>query len=235
VLIQNLNIQIFLHNTLAEFKKVAKKYGNTAHKLNKVVPTANEYDTQFALMIEVEDTGIGISEEMMTKLFTPFKQAQRHAGGTGLGLFSLAKRIEALDGKFGVRHRKDGKQGSVFWFSIPYRPDELQVKLYADSTFSTSFECDMKISVLENSDNNYDNNNNSYNNNNNSNDNNYINDNLKSKSIELATDIRKFDVLVVDDSLSVLKITAALLKRNGFNVEQAENGVEGLEKILFRK
>eukprot|EP01033_Poteriospumella_lacustris_P021979 gene21979-16429_t len=50
------------------------------------------------LMFEVIDTGIGISEEAMKTLFNPFKQTQRLAGGTGLGLYSLAKRIEALKG-----------------------------------------------------------------------------------------------------------------------------------------
>jgi hypothetical protein len=38
-------------------------------------------------------------------------QAQRFAGGTGLGLYSLAKRIDALGGKYGVRDRDDGQSG----------------------------------------------------------------------------------------------------------------------------
>ena len=45
--------------------------------------------------------------------------------GTGLGLFSLAKRVEALGGHYGVRNRPDGVQGSIFWFAIPYKPDEM--------------------------------------------------------------------------------------------------------------
>lgn len=45
------------------------------------------------------------------------------AGGTGIGLFSLSKRIEALGGSFGVGGRKDGHQGSIFWFAVPYRQD----------------------------------------------------------------------------------------------------------------
>lgn len=59
----------------------------------------------------------------MQALFSPFKQTQRLAGGTGLGLYSLAKRLEALNGRYGVAKRRDGRQGSLFWFSIPYRPD----------------------------------------------------------------------------------------------------------------
>ena len=75
------------------------------------------------IRIEIEDSGIGISEDMMSNLFNPFKQAQRLAGGTGLGLYSLAKRIEALGGDYGVNRRSDGQSGSLFWFTIPYRPD----------------------------------------------------------------------------------------------------------------
>jgi CheY-like chemotaxis protein/signal transduction histidine kinase len=75
------------------------------------------------LLFEIEDTGIGMSEEAMQSLFSPFSQAQRLAGGTGLGLYSLSKRIDAVGGYYGVKKRKDGKEGSLFWFSIPYRPD----------------------------------------------------------------------------------------------------------------
>ena len=81
------------------------------------------------LRVEVQDTGIGLSDEAMQGLFNPFKQAQRLAGGTGLGLFSLAKRVEALHGQYGVSRRPDGTQGSLFWFTIPYRPDEMSAKL----------------------------------------------------------------------------------------------------------
>jgi signal transduction histidine kinase/DNA-binding response OmpR family regulator len=75
------------------------------------------------IVFEIEDTGIGMEEETMKTLFSPFKQAQRLAGGTGLGLYSLSKRVEALEGKYGVSRRRDDREGSLFWFSIPYRPD----------------------------------------------------------------------------------------------------------------
>jgi CheY-like chemotaxis protein len=80
------------------------------------------------LLFEVEDTGIGMSEQAMRSLFSPFQQTQSLAGGTGLGLYSLSKRIEALHGKCGVQKRRDMKQGSLFWFTIPYRPDESTAK-----------------------------------------------------------------------------------------------------------
>jgi signal transduction histidine kinase len=55
--------------------------------------------TKRMILVTVEDSGIGISEEARKDLFQPFKQAQRMAGGTGLGLFSLLKRVEALNGE----------------------------------------------------------------------------------------------------------------------------------------
>eukprot|EP00981_Chlorochromonas_danica_P008450 scaffold2193_cov179-Ochromonas_danica.AAC.29 len=91
----------------------------------------------FKVRVEVADEGIGLSEDAMAHLFQPFKQAQRLAGGTGLGLFSLSKRMEALNGSCGVQKRPDGKQGCVFWFAFPYRPDETQLD---DGTITSSYK-----------------------------------------------------------------------------------------------
>ena len=74
------------------------------------------------LRFEVLDSGVGMSDEAMEDLFNPFKQAERLAGGAGLGLFSLAKRVEAMHGQYGVTRRPDGEQGLLFWFTIPYHP-----------------------------------------------------------------------------------------------------------------
>ncbi len=87
-------------------------------------PGSMSLENKPMVMVEVEDTGIGLSEEGMRNLFAPFKQAQRLAGGTGLGLFSLANRMASLQGHCGVRGRRDGEQGCLFWFAFPYKPDE---------------------------------------------------------------------------------------------------------------
>jgi signal transduction histidine kinase len=78
-------------------------------------------ESDYFVQINIIDEGIGISEEARERLFQPFKQAQRSTGGTGLGLYSLLKRMEALGGSCGIRSREDSKQGSIFWFTFPYR------------------------------------------------------------------------------------------------------------------
>ena len=76
------------------------------------------------ILVTVEDTGIGLSDDAKMNIFQTTTQV-RDSGGTGLGLYSLAKRIEALGGKYGVRNRSDGRHGALFWFTFPYQPDNV--------------------------------------------------------------------------------------------------------------
>lgn len=80
------------------------------------------------LGFKVRDTGIGIAEDKMDKLFQSFTQLDtsytKEYCGTGLGL-SISKQLcEIMGGRIGVESKKG--RGSNFWFTIKLKKSEKQ-------------------------------------------------------------------------------------------------------------
>ncbi|MFA5079132.1 MAG: PAS domain S-box protein, partial [Dehalococcoidia bacterium] len=81
------------------------------------------------LLFEVEDTGPGISQDEIQKLFQPFEQAGagRRSGGTGLGL-ALSRGFVVVMGGAMMVDSTVGK-GSIFRFNVPFsegKADEVE-------------------------------------------------------------------------------------------------------------
>ena len=159
-------------------------------------------------------------------LFEPFQQAERKTGGTGIGLYALQQRMDALGGTCEVLDRDDGCQGSVFGFSFPYRPDPQENAspfipshtsvlrldaIHALRTESEVNEDDDETMNLKG----------------------FLREPLKDISPLLlkATSMPPLRILVVDDSPSIVKVTKRFLTEHGHAVDTAENGSEALEKL----
>jgi PAS domain S-box-containing protein len=114
-----------------------------------------------ALMrFEIQDTGVGMSDEIKARLFQPFTQADRSMarkyGGTGLGLAISRQLAERLGGAIGMESGMPGG-GSHFWVTVYAgnvsgvgmleNPDKATLEARA-STPSTKFNCRLSGSVL---------------------------------------------------------------------------------------
>ena len=112
-----LRIRQVIINLLTNAVKYTKKGCITV----KVTQTRHDYGIN--LSVSVKDTGIGITEENLEKLFTSFQQVDtrknRAEEGTGLGL-AISKRLIAQMGGF-INVQSTYGQGSEFKFVIPLR------------------------------------------------------------------------------------------------------------------
>src|SRR6185312_7416039 len=107
-------------------RQILLNLGNNALKFTptgfvKVSVTTVEENDKHDLRYVVEDSGIGMSSETLSKLFQPFTQgdssAARRFGGSGLGLSISMRLAKAMGGNITVRSIEG--EGSIFTFTLP--------------------------------------------------------------------------------------------------------------------
>ena len=111
-----------LQQALLNYATNALKFTDTGAVTLRVV-VLHEDGESVAVRFEVQDTGIGISPQVIKKLFNAFEQADnsttRRYGGTGLGLAITRRLAELMGGEVGVESTPG--EGSLFWFSARLR------------------------------------------------------------------------------------------------------------------
>ena len=105
--------------------QIMVNYANNAVKFTEqgeiviAIQVEEETDENVLMRFAVRDTGIGLTEEQIGKLFQSFQQADtstfRKYGGTGLGLAISKKLANLMGGDVGVE--SDYGKGSNFWFT----------------------------------------------------------------------------------------------------------------------
>jgi CheY-like chemotaxis protein len=164
------------------------------------------------IRFEVEDSGIGINSAVAPTLFVPYKQTKQLAtGGAGMGLYALAMRVDALGGYYGWSKRKDTFEGSLFWFTIPYKSGDVVVPIHQRNSMLEALHGSTTLAYKTGRDGGVERN---------------------SKRIVLPDPMPlNLNILVVDESPAIVKMSVKMLTQMGHRVTAVKNGSEAIQTM----
>jgi PAS domain S-box-containing protein len=136
-LIEN-NTPITIKSDLTRLRQIltnlisnAIKFTNQGEVFIKAMAEKSEND-RYKILFSVSDTGIGIPEDKMGRLFQFFSQVDasitRNYGGTGLGLAISRKLVDMMNGTMWVESKVD--EGTTFYFTIEAEAVTTKSKVY---------------------------------------------------------------------------------------------------------
>ncbi|KAK3951777.1 putative histidine kinase [Pseudoneurospora amorphoporcata] len=190
-----------------------------------------ETDDTIEVKFVIRDTGIGIKEEVLKRLFQPFSQGDpstaRKFGGTGLGLTISKNLLELMNGRIALASKQDEGTTATFW--IPFKKPQkensatgpLSDRLQGEASVSckSPLPADQEPSGLSGEQRSA----------------------WRQSSISLSTttsqeeltmtDRSKIFILVVEDNEINQQIAIRTIKKLGFQVAAAWNGKEALEYL----
>lgn len=143
-------IKQVLLNLISNAVKFTEKGGVTV-RVSNLMAAAVSGASDAIVRFEVIDTGIGMSQDGMTRIFTEFNQLDpsiaRRYGGTGLGLAICKRLIGMMNGEIEVESRQG--EGSKFWFVLPLRIAEAAAPPQAKALPSADLQGSGKILIVE--------------------------------------------------------------------------------------
>ena len=139
VIADRVRIKQVIINLLANAIKYNKENGEIEIKYEK---------RDHKLILSFKDTGIGIPDELHTRVFKPFDRLNAYSTnieGTGIGLTLAKKMIELMDGKIGFVS-SEGK-GSTFWIELNIGTEDT-THTTVETVDNEKMDSDEKYSIL---------------------------------------------------------------------------------------
>lgn len=190
------------------YNLISNAFRYTPKKGHIVVRVFKDFDN---IKINVEDTGVGISEVYKGQIFKRFfeveinnKPDKDYNKGTGIGLSIVKNIVELHKGKIEVSNNK-GNSGSIFTVTLATGKKHLTPSEILEN-FKSSDDVSQYINQLETA------------------------PLFIDEEIELPKDLNKTTLLIVEDNKQLRKFIKNLLKEN-YNILEAQNGEVALQKL----
>ncbi|MFA5329792.1 MAG: PAS domain S-box protein [Prolixibacteraceae bacterium] len=139
-----------LHQIILNLVSNAVKF-TAKGKITISVRLLNEDDEKVSIEFAVADTGIGIPENKIEKIFDNFQQASsgtsRLYGGTGLGLAIVKQLVEPQGGSISVKSKIN--EGSTFSFILSFQKTKAKAELELDVVELDADIKNIKVLVVE--------------------------------------------------------------------------------------
>lgn len=219
------NLSVFFNGDDLRLKQILINLTGNAAKFTEKgwiilrVENLKNYDSKEGLRFSVIDSGQGIKDEDLKKLFNAFQQvdmkANRTKEGTGLGLSISKNLVQLMGGNIGVK--SEYQKGSCFYFNLPFKASAEEkcgqkYKAIFDKSEINKYHPELRNLPVDS----------------------LLNNGefaclFAEKSEEKPFICPEAKILVVDDNETNLMIAKGLLNKFGVNPETAASGFDALE------